>query len=482
MSQPLHEMLQPSLFSLDIPKNLIAYKESVNTLNNLNIESQQSVNALEMSFAQLNNRQKLNILSNQQAASSFMQLTNEQRANMLGIQKLDVAEQEQISTKIQYIAQTKSLANATREQTAAMKQNEQAVLAQLNTANQKGVKKAGFGMGASIATSLMSGFITYMASSDAETVGDVIESSWSGIITGALGGAVSGAMVGMAGGPMGAGVGALVGALIGIIGPALGAVAGVIDVLNPSFEEQAEKLQQLSAEYDQFASSLSSARDRLKEMNQQIKELEAKKQSMGFLTLTEQEDLDRLIKENEQVQHQAELLEQQAEAAKKAQEAAASKAADKFIEDNLGDDGTYESALRKYNDLVAEQDRLYERLNEQKAKNKDLTDDELKRISELEDLIVEARAPLDDLAATIQQDILDQGLGEGKTKDQLTAVIDEVLALDEVLEKSKLEKLNELLDQDQFKGARETLESLGKVGGVILFGSNCNSWTWKYCG
>lgn len=96
---------------------------------------------------------------------------------------------------------------------------------------------------------------------------------------------------------------------VGIAALTIGAIAGTVAIINSfvtSLEESQKELSNLKSECQDIKSDLSSMNDELQTTADRIKELEKKDK----LTFTEKEEYNNLVKQNNELQREIDLLEQ----------------------------------------------------------------------------------------------------------------------------------------------------------------------------
>ena len=144
----------------------------------------------------------------------------------------------------------------------------------------------------------------------------------------------------------------------------VGLAVNKFDELHVTVEESRESLENLKQEYSDIESQMQSLNDELSSTQQRIQELEAK----GSLSLTEQEEYDNLVKTNNELQRQVNLLELEKKIKNKEKNKTFVETMSKELGDLHADNSTVTTRIGEANDWLEERKRLNEELSAAKSK------------------------------------------------------------------------------------------------------------------
>ena len=144
-----------SALTLDKPKSFKSYRDAINILKQDAGLTQASLDELGNSFAKLNNRQAINVLTNQATSESLKKLDADTFKLLLGIEKLKNAEAEKALEALNEISALEAKNDATREDISLTKRLRGEVEQTLNKANPKGTAPEPASLGATIGTGIM---------------------------------------------------------------------------------------------------------------------------------------------------------------------------------------------------------------------------------------------------------------------------------------------------------------------------------------
>ena len=255
---------------------------------------------------------------------------------------------------------------------------------------------------------------------------------------------------------------------------ATGAIAGlvaVVDAVTVSYEEAAESAQESRQAFQEASSELSSIESELKTTEDRIKEL----QSLGTLSLTEEAELDSLIKQNEQLEIRYQLQKKIADASGAKAASDANKAlttkklkydvVDSWTDGSLENETIIEETLRKI-----KRANLYKEAAEESEKKLLNYDVDSKEYKNTQKSIEKSRAYYTDLEAEIGASVQEiQGYydslldSEGNVRAgyEETAKACEDLFNTWTTEASKaaetVAKINTILSKDEFSGKKNEL-------------------------
>jgi hypothetical protein len=233
---------------MNIPKKLLANKVAIDTIGKSAKLTDVEIIKLQSSLMQLNNKQKISILTNQKNAQAVRDLSNSQLALSLGLEGYNTKQNRALVNKIKWLQKLNLEVNLTEKQIAQKKMLQTQIAEEMNLLDPAGAKKQGISWGTTAVMAAMSAITAYSSSRQAQ---NGMEAAGKSLGAGLMSG-ISGAMVGA---QIGGGWGALAGFLGGVAVTAVSSWIGWLvgqhdrltnkaNELNQALNQQRQTLQQ----------------------------------------------------------------------------------------------------------------------------------------------------------------------------------------------------------------------------------------------